>query len=241
MKSLFLLLVASLALSPTRSLRAQETQTFSSGPQQVALVELYTSEGCSSCPPAEKWLGDLRRDSGLWKRFVPIAFHVTYWNYLGWTDAASQEMFNERQRRYAATWSSGSVYTPCFVRNGEEWHRENGSASLKTGTLTLKVTADRPVAVTFQPVAPGDYDVHLATISGRFETPVRAGENAGRTLAHDFVALSLQTVPLAPGATHTASLALATSEQPIAPRAGIVAWVTKRGDSRPVQALGGFF
>src|SRR4051812_18096726 len=99
---------------------------FQSGPAQVALVELYTSEGCSSCPAAEKWLAELRGDAGLWTRFVPVAFHVNYWDHLGWRDVLATKQFTQRQYSYAETWSSGSVYTPCVVRNGAELDWRNG-------------------------------------------------------------------------------------------------------------------
>src|SRR5438132_8079399 len=102
------------------ALRAEVT--LHSGPAQVALIELYTNEGCSSCPPAEKWLGELRGDAELWRRFVPVAFHVNYWDHLGWHDVLATKAYTEREYRYADTWRAPSVYTPCFVRNGQEWH-----------------------------------------------------------------------------------------------------------------------
>ncbi|MCK5360690.1 MAG: DUF1223 domain-containing protein, partial [Gammaproteobacteria bacterium] len=61
-----------------------EEKHFSSGEGKVNLVELYTSEGCSSCPPAEKWMNNLKDDPRLWQHFVPLAFHVDYWDYIGW-------------------------------------------------------------------------------------------------------------------------------------------------------------
>src|SRR5438270_9390200 len=79
---------------------------FRSGPAKVALVELYTSEGCSSCPPAEKWLGSLTADPGLWRQFVPVAFHVNYWDNLGWRDALATKAFTDRQYAYSAAWGA---------------------------------------------------------------------------------------------------------------------------------------
>ena len=108
MKMLFLGVVCA-ALPITMSVVA-ETR-FESGPQQTVLVELYTSEGCSSCPPAEAWMSRLQGDPGLWKKFVPIAFHVDYWDRLGWRDRFSSRNWTERQSRYAALWQSESVYT----------------------------------------------------------------------------------------------------------------------------------
>src|SRR5258708_27687280 len=79
---------------------------FESSERQTALLELYTSEGCSSCPPAEAWLSKLKSAAGLWTNLVPVAFHVDYWNNLGWRDELSSEEFSDRQRHYAQAWSA---------------------------------------------------------------------------------------------------------------------------------------
>src|SRR5688572_1610666 len=89
--------------------------------QQVHLLELYTSEGCSSCPPADRWLSDLKDDPGLWKNFVPVAFHVDYWDHLGWKDKFARAAHTSRQRRYADEWGANTVYTPGLVLDGAEW------------------------------------------------------------------------------------------------------------------------
>src|SRR5580700_10527630 len=88
---------------------------FQSAEAQTALVELYTSEGCSSCPPSESWLSRLKEKPGLWNEFVPVAFHVDYWDYLGWRDKWSNKQFSDRQRAYAGVWASENIYTPEFV------------------------------------------------------------------------------------------------------------------------------
>src|SRR5580693_7997010 len=88
--------------------------SFQSSNKQTSLLELYTSEGCSSCPPAETWLSRLKASPGLWGDFVPVAFHVDYWDYLGWRDPWAKSEFSNRQRAYAARWHSQSVYTPGF-------------------------------------------------------------------------------------------------------------------------------
>src|SRR5213592_2728274 len=76
------------------TVNAQNTPlTFQSSGKQTALIELYTSEGCSSCPPAETWLSRLKESPGLWKDFVPLAFHVDYWDYLGWGDPWANKSF----------------------------------------------------------------------------------------------------------------------------------------------------
>src|SRR5436309_15974793 len=85
-------------------------RVFESGPQKVRLIELFTSEGCSSCPPAEAWLSKLKSDPRLWKDFVPLAFHVDYWDHLGWRDPfASKEWTRSEERRVGKEWSYWSA------------------------------------------------------------------------------------------------------------------------------------
>src|SRR6267154_5087398 len=111
---LLVLLAAPLAAAPRH---------FTSGEGRTHLLELYTSEGCSSCPPAEAWLGDLRDAPGLWRDFVPVAFHVVYWDQLGWRDRFASKEYTARQYAYSAAWGSDTVYTPGFVLDGAEWRR----------------------------------------------------------------------------------------------------------------------
>src|SRR5450432_272324 len=95
---------------------------FQSDGAQATLVELFTSEGCSSCPPAEASLSRLKDDPSLWKSIVPVAWHVDYWNSLSWRDRFSSARYTERQRGYATKRGSNSIYTPAFAVNGREWH-----------------------------------------------------------------------------------------------------------------------
>src|SRR5437868_13297928 len=111
-----IILVISSAFSAQAADRA-----FESRPQKAHLLELFTSEGCSSCPPAESWFSKLKTEPGLWKDFVPLAFHVDYWNHLGWRDPFAAKEWTARQYQYAARWKIGSVYTPGFVVDGREW------------------------------------------------------------------------------------------------------------------------
>ncbi|MCC5022093.1 MAG: DUF1223 domain-containing protein [Candidatus Synoicihabitans palmerolidicus] len=91
-------------------------------------MELLPAEGCSSCPPAENWLGALRHESGLWRDFVPVAWHVNYWDRLGWPDKFAERSYTDRQYAYARSWQSGRVYTPGFVRGGKEWQPSLGGS-----------------------------------------------------------------------------------------------------------------
>ena len=98
--------------------RATASCHLESPQHRVPVLELYTSEGCNSCPPADRWLSDLPRRGVSPDRAVLLAFHVDYWNQLGWPDRFSQAAFSARQRQVAARASSGVVYTPQAVLDG---------------------------------------------------------------------------------------------------------------------------
>ena len=148
-----LMMVIWLAAGP---IFASDPKTFESGDTQSSLIELFTSEGCSSCPSAEKWLSALKSSSDLWKKAVPVAFHVDYWDHLGWRDRFAKPEFTSRQHRYAAAWGGDSVYTPSFVVNGKEWRDWFGGnampiTSTKVGVLRVSVGDDGKVSATFAP------------------------------------------------------------------------------------------
>jgi hypothetical protein len=228
---------------------AAETK-FSSGPERVALIELFTSEGCSSCPPAEKWLGDLRSDAGLWRRFVPVAFHVNYWDRLGWRDALATPEFTAREYAYAAAWHAASVYTPCFVRNGAEWQPAAAAAKPATetaGELTLDYDSAGTAHVSYAPAANAaiaNLDITVALLGGGIVSAVRAGENSGRELHHEFVALHLMHAALVrgEGGKFFARLSLPPLDRASSrtPHHAIAAWVSPRGRLAPLQAVGGW-
>ncbi len=250
--------VSALTIHSTQTARAAEPARFASGPARVSLVELYTSEGCSSCPPAERWLGQLRDAPGLWRDFVPVAFHVDFWNRLGWPDRFSSRDFTQREYAYAAAWGTESVYTPCFVRDGAEWRtRELPRAATGIGTTSAGVAVVGALTVTydgailraeFSPAgetkgiagakktadAAGAYEVHAAILGAGIVSKVASGENRGETLRHEFVALALQHG--VPGR----DLALAVPTVAGVPRHALAVWITRRGSLVPVQATGGW-
>jgi hypothetical protein len=223
--------------------------SFQSSERQTALLELYTSEGCSSCPPAEAWLSNLKNDAGLWNGFVPVAFHVDYWNGLGWRDKLSSDEFSERQRNYARRWSADEIYTPEFVLNGREWHdwfgfRGAPSASgTKTGVLQASSSDGEHWQVNYTPPAAGtsDYEVTAALLVSELGSDVTAGENSGRHLNHDFAALSLMTRPLAAGTNGLAGTFIVdVHPKGITGRLALAVWVTHSGELQPLQATGGW-
>jgi hypothetical protein len=227
--------------------RAEGT-AISSGRSRVALVELYTSEGCSSCPPADRWLGGLRKTDGLWKNFVPVAFHISYWDHLGWTDRFASEAFTRRQYDYADSWSSHGVYTPCFVKDGAEWHPGGSLPEAESGApgvLTVTPIDGKTYRVTFAPTGKGflGLDVHVALLGGGIHSKVTAGENDGATLAHEFVVMDLKTAGLAKnadGTSYETTVRLDSPAEKEAPRLAVAAWVTHSGSLEPVQAAGGW-
>jgi hypothetical protein len=179
--------------------RAIELQ-FQSGEKRTGLIELYTSEGCSSCPPAEAWLSKLKTNAGLWKDFVPLAFHVDYWKNLGWRDRFASRLFTDRQRAYSALLRSDSVYTPEFILNGSEWrgwsdnHQLPKVASEIVGVLSARTIDSNTFSVAFRPAREllPQWEAHVALLGCGVSSRVSAGENSGRKLEHDFVVLDHQ-------------------------------------------------
>ncbi len=224
-----------------------EPVTFESAETPAALVELFTSEGCSSCPPADAWMSKLKSSPDLWKRIVPVAFHVDYWDGLGWPDRFATAANTARQRHYAAAWRSSSVYTPGFVLNGREWRgwtRRDGLPAPPSGTagklrVTLRDPAHADVIFTLTNGAPKALRVELALLGANLESNVKRGENSGRNLRHDFVVVHLATAALAgDGQRLTASLQL--PENGAATPAALAAWVTSGDAQPPLQATGGW-
>jgi hypothetical protein len=241
-----LLAACALGLAGAAGLRAADFHC-ASGPARVAVIELYTSEGCSSCPPADHWLEALRNQPGLWRDFVPVGFHVNYWDNLGWKDRFASKPFTQRQYALASVWGSNSVYTPCFALDGKEWHP---GADLRApegdrpGILSLALGPDGICRVRFAPTAgsaASALEVHVVLLGGGYESKVTAGENRGEILHHEFVALALADAALQPadGVEH-AELALPAPTAPGAQRRALAAWVTRRGRLEPVQATGGW-
>ena len=161
----------------------------------VALLELFTSEGCSSCPPADNLLPQLAKlDSGV----IALSFHVDYWNRLGWTDPFSKSEFSERQREYSRQFSLESIYTPQLVVNGE--YEFVGSSRGKAEETIKKVLKEKTLVrinidnvtinenkLNFIVHAEGDWkktDLVAALVQKNAMMNVKAGENSGAKLSH---------------------------------------------------------
>lgn len=209
---------------------------FESGPQRAHLIELFTSQGCSSCPPAEAWLSKLKEEPRLWKDFVPIAFHVDYWDRLGWCDPYASKEWTARQYQYSTNWKNESVYTPGFVLDGHEWSgRSVPSPSIeKPGVLKLSIANQKIIAEFIPADGSGkDVDLHLATLGFDLNTKVTAGENSGRNLHQDFAVLSLVNEKMLGGKVEIGF-------NPDSRVRAIAAWVTAPNQVEPIQAVGGW-
>ena len=248
MKIRFILLAAVLALLSASTAWAAPFE-FQSSPQETSLLELYTSEGCSSCPPAEAWLSKLKSSPGLWNEFVPVAFHVDYWNNLGWKDKLSDEQYTERQQQYAAQWSAKDIYTPEFVLNGREWHDWLGFrgapsfAPSQPGVLQVKSDDGKHWVAVFSPT-PGEtsgYEISAGLLASDLDSDVNAGENAGRHLNHDFAVISLITRPMNIQTNGiVGKFIIDPRPKGIAGRFALAIWVTREGQLEPIQATGGW-
>jgi len=167
-----------------------------------AVVELFTSEGCSSCPPADRLLSDLVVGSQTdGKRVYPLAFHVDYWDYIGWKDPFARPEFTQRQRRYAQVFRLSSIYTPQMIVNGSKEFVGSDKSELRKalesalgassvpaiGLHTLPVQ-DNLVRVEYNLTnSPTSKTLNIALVERNLQSRVGRGENSGRTLLHNNV------------------------------------------------------
>lgn len=165
-----------------------------SPPHKVALVELYTSEGCESCPPADKYLGELRAS----EKLIPLSLHVDYWNYLGWKDPFSRALFTERQRWLSDLARTHTIYTPELFVGGRElrgWpggmsaavERINAQPAQAAIAITVGAADSSGLPVEVRASAARAAKLHVALTEDGISSQVVAGENKGRLLHHDHV------------------------------------------------------
>lgn len=158
------------------------------GQTPKAVFELYTSQGCSSCPPADARLAELSRDPD----FVALTLHVDYWDYLGWKDTLAEPGFSERQRAYAHGRGDRGVYTPQIVINGEfacagsddaDFNRAHQTAAGAKPTLPvpIAVTRDGPmISVEITDDIAGSGELWLLSVQSSVTVSIERGENKGR-------------------------------------------------------------
>jgi hypothetical protein len=206
------------------------------------VVELYTSEGCSSCPPADQWLSTLKGRPGV----LALAFHVNYWDKLGWPDRFATPESTARQWELARLAGSAQVYTPQVVVGGRDWRdwqdwrgrpRLPEASAPSPVALTLTREGDQVSAtVAAAPNAPARLSGYWAVLEDQHSSQVRAGENAGSTLRHDHVVRLYKPVP-AWAAAQGSSTQLSVSRGDAAFPRRVVFVVTDAASARPLQAV----
>ena len=212
-----------------------QTCELRSAAQPPAIVELYTSEGCSSCPPADRWLSTLKGRNDV----IALAFHVNYWDRLGWPDRFATPAITERQHQLAQTSGSSYVYTPQVVLNGRDWRNWSGGAPSRPAASTVALALKRDGNTVTANIGAANERLagYWAVLEDGHSSRVKAGENAGETLKHDHVVTLYKPVDAwtAKDAAKQWTLALPAAAAGTARR--VVFVVTDAATQRPVQAL----
>jgi len=225
-----------------------------SGAHTVALVELYTSEGCDSCPPADRWLRTLPSTGITPDKAVALSLHVDYWDYIGWKDPFAKPAFTARQKDASAINKSTFVYTPQVLLGGRDFRRWSGGGLAdevkRINAQTAKADINLEIrdtgagrievagsALAKRPEDRADAVLVLALYENGLSSPVQAGENKGVTLQHDYVARDWSgAVALGADGRAEAKLAAALAGRNRS-KSGAVAFVQNRKTGEVLQAL----
>lgn len=211
----------------------------------------------AAAPNADAWLSSLSDDPAIFSRIIPLAFHVDYWNQLGWEDRFSAPMFSTRQRQLSRVGLVSQVYTPGFVVNNREWRGWfNGGRRItadqlprsnkQVGVLAAQWSMNAQVlALSYTPAVDehADLKIHIAIVGMGLETKVLDGENRGRVLQHDFVVLSHTQYPFGSSkAGKTISKWVAGPKIPDKgqEKSALVVWVSSGDSPAIVQAAAGY-
>ncbi len=211
--------------------------SFPAHPAGFALVELFTSEGCSSCPPADRVLeGIVQAARASDAPVYALSFHVDYWNHLGWRDPYSKKEFSDRQRRYGRVFGGESIYTPQMIVSGSEEfvgsHSERAERGIKTALactaqtgITLRVNSTNKGKLHCAYTVTGAWQgavLNIALVQDMQPISISGGENTGRKLAHTNVVRSFVSVPLA---NTQGELVVPYSDGVDVRRCGVIAYV----------------
>ena len=207
---------------------------------QTQVIELFTSEGCSSCPPAERYLSKLKTSPDLFKTFIPIAFHVDYWDYIGWKDKLALQKNTVRQQVHKILGNINSVYTPGMIKSGKEWRAWRFSSvlpsPLKVGKLSVNIKNSH-LNVTFV-AQEKPYNLNIALLGMNITSKIKAGENKGKFLTHDFVLLKHEQYPSkSPQWQFNIDEDFFNSQHT---KLAFVAWVEDEKNPSPIQAVATF-
>jgi hypothetical protein len=232
---------------------ATNSVVFTSHAQPIKVLEVYSSQGCSSCPPAERWLSQLVDSPVLFSQVFPLVFHVDYWDYIGWSDPFASAQFSQRQKQFKQTGAISAVYTPGFVLNGREWkgwfaqpnstraflalpgisNSETLQVTLTGNTVTLEITDKQGKTINL-----GDQynnnTLNVAVLGMGLSTQIKRGENARLSVVEDFVVLGYAQ-------NHWPIKQTLTLPSPIAnaPRYAVVVYLSETDGQRPHLAAGG--
>ena len=220
----------------------------------TALVELYTSEGCDSCPPADRWLSALGSKGYAPDRVVPIALHVDYWDYIGWKDPYARQAFSARQRKMATLARAAVVYTPQVLLQGRDFGDWRSAAfeqqvakinarparariALALDTLSKDALEVEASAELLEGTPPADLALYLGAYENKLVSEVKAGENRGRTLPHDYVVLQWTGPFDFQGSRLAERQRLALLPKAVPANSGVVAFVQNKATGEVLQAL----
>lgn len=203
----FPILAAAITISfflPVSNRKDEEKPAAAKG---FAVVELFTSEGCSSCPPADEAVMQIAKEFP--ENVYILGFHVDYWNYIGWTDEFSNADFTARQQLYASHFDLSSIYTPQIIVNGEKEFVGSEKSLLRTTVqekldeetsniikLNAKNTTGNNITVSYQVEMNGKNLLNIALVQLHATTSVKRGENEGRRLNHINVVKEFKTIAI---------------------------------------------
>src|SRR6185369_1880287 len=173
------------ALASAAACKAESAATL------TPVIELYTSEGCSSCPPADRWLSTLKASAAS-GRAVVQAFHVGYWDYIGWIDRFASPAYTDRQRQVARRSGQSGVYTPQLVRDGQDWRDYSRALGNGTEPARARISLQKSADDAFEAlVTPSEgvaaWGAYWTVTEHGHGSKVKAGENAAEFLQLDFV------------------------------------------------------
>ena len=245
------LLLALLTLSLGTAQAAQCSAR--SSDRTVALVELYTSEGCDSCPPADRWLSSLGPKGFAPDRVVPVALHVDYWDYIGWKDPYARQAHSARQRRMAKLARAAMVYTPQVMLQGQDFRHWSSPAFEQAVSKINAQPAKARISLSLNPQRKDAFEVEAAAellgtpsadpalFLGAYEnklvSEVKAGENRGKSLPHDYVVLQWVGPLEFKGGKLAERHVLPLLPKAVPAHSGVVAFVQNRATGEVLQAL----
>ena len=242
-------IIAGLAFSPDKkNAGVEKNNTTGDTFKPVALIELFTSQGCSSCPSADRLLGQTisaaKKDN---KNVIAISFHVDYWNRLGWSDPFSEKAYSERQRQYAAALNLDGVYTPQMIVNGNNEFVGSDEDKLKmalekslnatpvAGFTMLTASVKNGAAPTVKFALDGNYSgckINFALVSLSETTSIKRGENSGVTLTNDNIVRQFVSIP----ATANGEVNFKNSPVPTGTNLAVVAYIQHNSDLKIIGA-----